>query len=239
MPMPSEREQMLAGELYDPQDPDLQQARARARGLCETLNGSGLADDHRRQLLGELFAAGGDTVTLCAPFYCDYGCNLYLGEGVFFNYNCVVLDACEVRIGAHTLFGPAVQIYTPLHPLEASLRRTHEFAQPVTIGADVWVGGAAVICPGVTIGDRAVIGAGSVVTRDIPAGVLAVGNPLPRGPRVAVLKRPSVAGADALRRWARDPSVRQRRSTGPGHSGKTTAERAGRIRSAARAVAGW
>jgi maltose O-acetyltransferase len=111
------------------------------------------------------------------PFYCDYGSNIFLGTRVFFNFNCVVLDVCAVRIGDYTLFGPSVQIYTAMHPLDAELRRRHEFAKPVTIGDDVWVGGAAVICPGVTIGSKAVIGAGSVVTRDIPENVFAAGNP--------------------------------------------------------------
>ena len=111
------------------------------------------------------------------PFYCDYGSNIYLGKRAFFNFNCVVLDVCEVTIGDFTLFGPAVQIYTPMHPMNAEQRRTKEFGKPVAIGSDVWVGGGAIICPGVTIGDRAVIGAGSVVTRDIPADVFAAGNP--------------------------------------------------------------
>ena len=96
---------------------------------------------------------------------------------MFFNFNCVVLDVCEVVIGDYTLFGPAVQIYTPFHPLDAAQRRREEYGKPVTIGSDVWVGGGALILPGVTIGARAVIGAGSVVTRDIPAGVFAAGNP--------------------------------------------------------------
>jgi maltose O-acetyltransferase len=96
---------------------------------------------------------------------------------VFFNFGCVVLDVCEVRIGSFTLFGPAVQIYAATHPMNAELRRSRELGKPVTIGDDVWVGGAAVICPGVTIGSRAVIGAGSVVTRDVPEGVIAAGNP--------------------------------------------------------------
>jgi maltose O-acetyltransferase len=111
------------------------------------------------------------------PFFCDYGANIELGERVFFNFNCVVLDVCPVRIGAYTLFGPNVQIYTPMHPFDAALRRSQEFGKPVTIGADVWVGGGAIILPGVRISDRAVIGAGSVVTRDIPADVFAAGNP--------------------------------------------------------------
>jgi maltose O-acetyltransferase len=176
--MPSERDKMLAGELYDPLDPELVAARVRARDLCQALNATHERDDvERRRILVELFGAGGDDVWMQPPFFCDYGSNIFLGTRVFFNFNCVVLDVCAVRIGDFTLFGPAVQIYTATHPLEAELRRKQEFAKPITIGSDVWVGGAAVICPGVTIGSRAVIGAGSVVTRDIPEGVFAAGNP--------------------------------------------------------------
>ena len=176
--MPSEREKMLAGELYDPLDPELASARVRARDLCQALNATREADDEaRRRILVELFGAGGDEVWMQPPFFCDYGSNIFLGKRVFFNFNCVVLDVCAVRIGDFTLFGPAVQIYTATHPLDAELRRKQEFAKPITIGSDVWVGGAAVICPGVTIGSRAVIGAGSVVTRDIPERVFAAGNP--------------------------------------------------------------
>ena len=169
---------MLAGELYDPLDPELASARVRARDLCQALNATREADDDaRRRILVELFGAGGDEVWMQPPFFCDYGSNIFLGKRVFFNFNCVVLDVCAVRIGDFTLFGPAVQIYTATHPLDAELRRKQEFAKPITIGSDVWVGGAAVICPGVTIGSRAVIGAGSVVTRDIPERVFAAGNP--------------------------------------------------------------
>jgi maltose O-acetyltransferase len=176
--MPTEREKMLAGELYDPLDPELVAARVRARDLCQDLNATREREEEtRRRILVELFGAGGGEVWMQPPFFCDYGSNIYLGKRVFFNFNCVVLDVCAVRIGDFTLFGPAVQIYTATHPLEAELRRRQEFAKPVTIGADVWVGGAAVICPGVTIGSRSVIGAGSVVTRDIPEGVFAAGNP--------------------------------------------------------------
>jgi maltose O-acetyltransferase len=96
---------------------------------------------------------------------------------VFFNFNCVVLDVARVTIGSHTLIGPAVQIYTASHPLDAQLRRRQEFGKPVVVGSDVWIGGGAIICPGVTIGDASVIGAGSVVTRDVPPGVVAAGNP--------------------------------------------------------------
>ena len=176
--MPSEREKMLAGELYDPLDTELVAARLRARDLLAVLNATRERDTAARiAVQRELFGSGGETVWLQPPFFCDYGFNIHLGEKVFFNFNCVVLDVCEVRIGDRTLFGPAVQIYAATHPIDAELRKTREFGKPVTIGSDVWVGGGAIICPGVTIGDRAIIGAGSVVTKDIPAGVVAVGNP--------------------------------------------------------------
>jgi maltose O-acetyltransferase len=176
--MRSERDKMLAGELYDPMDPELVTARVRARDLCQALNATRESDEEaRRRILTELFGSGGGQVWMQPPFYCDYGSNIHLGQRVFFNFNCVVLDVCAVRVGDFTLFGPAVQIYTATHPLEAELRRSREFAKPITIGSDVWVGGAAVICPGVTIGSRSVIGAGSVVTRDIPDDVFAAGNP--------------------------------------------------------------
>lgn len=175
--MQSERQKMLAGELYDPQDPELVAARERARSLCVRINTLAPSDPARRAALVELLAAGGDTVGMTSPFHCDYGSNIELGEGVYFNFDCILLDVCRIRIGARTLFGPAVQVYTPLHPLDPVLRRTQEYGRPVEIGCDAWIGGAAVILPGVRIGDRAVIGAGSVVTRDIPADVLAVGNP--------------------------------------------------------------
>ena len=176
--MQSERDKMLAGELYDPMDPELATARVRARDLCQALNATRESEEaERRRILTELFGSGGRQVWMQPPFYCDYGSNIHLGERVFFNFNCVVLDVCAVHVGDFTLFGPAVQIYTATHPLEAELRRTREFAKPITIGSDVWVGGAAVICPGVTIGSRSVIGAGSVVTRDIPDDVFAAGNP--------------------------------------------------------------
>jgi maltose O-acetyltransferase len=176
--MSTEQQKMIAGELYDPLDPALVTARRRARDLCQALNATGEADqDRRREILVNLFAAGGDSVWMQPPFFCDYGSNIVLGERVFFNFNCVVLDVCRVEIGAFSLFGPAVQIYTPMHPLNAELRRRQEFGKPVTIGSDVWVGGGALILPGVRIGSGAVIGAGSVVTRDVPERVFAAGNP--------------------------------------------------------------
>jgi maltose O-acetyltransferase len=176
--MSTEREKMLAGELYDALDPDLVASRDRARDLCQTLNATREAEQEvRRDLLKQLFGNGGDTVWMQPPFYCDYGWNIELGERVFFNFNCIVLDVCRVRIGDYTLFGPGVQILTPVHPLEARLRRKQEYAKPIDIGSDVWVGGGALILPGVHIGSKSVIGAGSVVTRDIPDGVFAAGNP--------------------------------------------------------------
>jgi maltose O-acetyltransferase len=176
--MATEREKMLAGEMYDPFDSELLAARGRARDLCQQLNATyESADAERRRILRELFGKGGDTVWMQPPFYCDYGANIELGERVFFNFNCIVLDVCPVRIGDFTLFGPAVQIYTPLHPFNAAQRRREEFGRPIDIGSDVWVGGGAIILAGVTIGSRAVIGAGSVVTRDVPEAVLAAGNP--------------------------------------------------------------
>jgi maltose O-acetyltransferase len=177
-PVPTERQRMLAGELYDPLDPELTAARAKARDLCQALNGTREGEQEaRRAILQGLFGRGGDTVWMQPPFFCDYGSNIELGERVFFNFNCVVLDVCLVRIGSFTLFGPAVQIYTPMHPMNALRRREREFGKPVEIGADVWVGGGAIILPGVRIGAGAVIGAGSVVTRDVPEGTFAAGNP--------------------------------------------------------------
>lgn len=176
--MRTEQEKMLAGELYDPLAPDLVAARERARALCRALNATNESEQNiRRRILEELLGGGGDTVWMQPPFYCDYGSNIHLGERVFFNFNCTVLDVCDVRIGDHTQFGPAVQILTPLHPLDTNLRRTHEYGKPIEIGADVWVGAGALILAGVSIESRSVIGAGSVVTRNIPEGVLAVVNP--------------------------------------------------------------
>ena len=176
--MASEREKMLAGALYDPHDAELAAGRIRARDLCQALNATRETEtEGRRRILRELFGRGGDTVWMQPPFWCDYGSNIELGERVFFNFNCVVLDVCRVTIGDYTLFGPAVQIYTPMHPMNAQLRRREEYGKPIEIGSDVWVGGGALILPGVRIGSWAVIGAGSVVTRDVPEGVFAAGNP--------------------------------------------------------------
>src|SRR5260221_2112934 len=139
---------MLAGELCDQMDPELVAARVNARDICQALNATGEAEqEKRRQILQELFGEGGDSVWMQPPFCCDYGANILLGERVFFNFNCVVLDVCRVTVGDCTLFGPAVQIYTAMHPMNAALRRKQEFGKPVEIGSDVWIGGGAIICP--------------------------------------------------------------------------------------------
>ncbi len=176
--MRTEKEKMLAGELYDASDSDLAEARMVARQRCQAINVSDPGDEvFRRGILRSLFASGGDSVWLEPPFHCDYGMNIYLGKKVYFNFDCVILDVCEVRIGDFVFIAPGVHIYAATHPLESNLRRTQEFGKPVTIGSDVWIGGKAIICPGVTIGDRSVIGAGSVVTKNVPCGVVVAGNP--------------------------------------------------------------
>ncbi|SEF67918.1 sugar O-acetyltransferase [Nitrosomonas ureae] len=176
--MKSEKEKMLAGELYNPLDPQLCWERDRSRDLCLLFNATRENQKEERQrLLAELFGKETDA-WIQPPFFCDYGTNISLGTKVFFNFNCVVLDVTPVTISSNVLFGPSVQIYTATHPISAAERRKWlESAKPITIGSDVWVGGGAIICLGVAIGDRSVIGAGSVVTRDIPSDVIAAGNP--------------------------------------------------------------
>ena len=170
---------MLAGQLYNALDPQLAEGRRRARDLIKELNDSREGEQEKRQeIIGRLFASTGRNIWIEPPFYCDYGSNISLGNNVFFNFNCVILDPAEVIIGDNGLFGPNVQIYTATHPLSYLERRTGlESAKEITIGSDVWVGGSTIIGPGLKIGSRSVIGAGSVVTKDIPEGVFAAGNP--------------------------------------------------------------
>jgi maltose O-acetyltransferase len=177
--MPSQKQKMIAGELYDPLDTELSTDRVSTRLLLKQLNDSREDQSElRNELLNKLISSLGENVWIQPPFYCDYGYNIKLGDKVFFNFNCVVLDVAQVTIGDRTLIGPNVQIYTATHPLDHQQRASGlEFAKPISIGKDVWIGGSAIICPGVTIGDRSVIGAGSVITKDIPANVLAAGNP--------------------------------------------------------------
>jgi maltose O-acetyltransferase len=177
--MPTERQKMLAGELYDPLDKELGSLRLRARALTKAYNDSAPdRPEDRKRLLRELVPGIRDGVTIEPPFYCDYGTNISIGKGTFLNFNCVVLDVAPVTIGSRVLFGPSVQVYTATHPMSARERkRGLESGKPISIGDEAWIGGGAVICPGVTIGARSVIGAGSVVTRNIPADVFAAGNP--------------------------------------------------------------
>jgi maltose O-acetyltransferase len=170
---------MLAGEMYLAADPELVDGRHRARRLTARYGATDPeALDERRALLTELLGSVGKDVWIEAPFFCDYGSNIVLGDGVFLNFNCVVLDCAAVRIGPSTLIGPAVQLSTATHPADPRERESGlEFARPITIGQNVWIGSAAIVGPGVTIGDDSVIGAGAVVIRDVPAGVLAAGNP--------------------------------------------------------------
>ena len=173
--MATEKSKMLAGELYDPRDPELKADRARARATYRELNAAP-PEQHARLVTALLGKS--ERTRIIPPFFCDYGYNIELGEDVYFNVNCVLLDVCRITIGSNTLFGPGVHIYTASHPLQAEERKSGlEFGRPVVVGSNVWVGGGAIICPGVSIGSGAVVGAGSVVTRSIPRGVLAAGNP--------------------------------------------------------------
>lgn len=177
--MPTEKEKMLAGELYIAADPELAHERRQARLLLHRLNMTEYGDQAAyQQIIRELLPNAAPDISIDAPFFCDYGYNIYAGEKVFFNFDCVLLDVMPIYIGDFTMFGPKVQIYTATHPLDASERRKGpEFARPITIGADCWIGGGVIISPGVTIGDRCVIGAGAVVTKDILPDTIVVGNP--------------------------------------------------------------
>ena len=170
---------MLAGEGYNAADAELLADHAAAEIWMLRYNASpAWPPTERHRLLRERLAEVGDAVVIRPPFHCDYGYNIRLGPGVFLNFNCVILDVVAVTIEAGTQIGPAVQIYAADHPRDASQRHAGvEFGRPVQIGRNVWVGGGTIILPGVRIGDDAVIGAGSVVTRDVPTGATALGNP--------------------------------------------------------------
>lgn len=176
--MDNEWARMLAGKPYDPGNPALVAARQRARSLCQRLCAlSPYAVEEERALLADLFGADID-VSVTPPFHCDYGVNIHLGRGVYFNFDCVILDVALVSIGDRVLFGPGVHVYTAMHPMDSVERAAGlESGEPVRIGDDVWLGGGAIICPGASIGERSVIGAGSVVVKDVPPDVFAAGNP--------------------------------------------------------------
>ena len=175
----SEKEKMLAGEFYVATDPELMADAARASAWMDRYNARQEMDvEERRSLLAGQLGTVGERVYVRPPFHVDYGYNIHLAAGVFLNFGCVILDVGRVEIGELTQVGPGTQILTADHPRDAAQRRALlEFGRPVTIGANVWIGGGALILPGVTVGDDAVIGAGAVVTRDVPAGAVAVGNP--------------------------------------------------------------
>jgi len=174
----TQKQRMLAGDLYSPVDPEIVADHEAAVAWMGRYNALDLPPSERHALLRELFAEVGDRVSIRPPFHCDYGYNIRLGRDVFLNFNCVVLDVCEVDIGDLTQIGPGVQILTADHPRIAAERaRGVEFGKPISIGRNVWIGGGAILLPGVTIGDDAVIGAGSVVTRDVAPGATVMGNP--------------------------------------------------------------
>ena len=177
--MRTEKQKMLAGELYRPGDPEIQADQAAAKSWMVRYNAAlGASAAERRALLRELLPKVGDGAVIRPPFHCDFGYNIRLGRDVFLNFNCVILDVAAVTIGAGTQIGPAVQIYAADHPRDPAIRKTGaEFGRPVSIGQNVWIGGGAIILPGVRIGDDAVVGAGAVVTRDVPHGATVLGNP--------------------------------------------------------------
>lgn len=177
--MAGQKERMLAGELYIADDPELAADLRRAMKLMERFNTAPAEDaDGRRAILAELLGEVGEDVEIRPPLYVDYGYQISIGPRTFVNFGAVMLDVAPIRIGADTQIGPNVQLLTPTHPLDPELRRAKwEAAEPITIGENVWLGGGVIVCPGVTIGDSTVVGAGAVVTRDLPANVVAVGNP--------------------------------------------------------------
>ncbi len=170
---------MLDDELYLSNGEELSRLHMVARQLLHAYNISLPAEeDKRREIMRNLFGKLGDNFVIRPPFYCDYGCHIFAGDRLFINYDCTILDCNEVHIGNDVLFGPKVQIYTAYHPTDPALRLTgQEQAAPILIGNNVWIGGGVIVCPGVSIGSNVTIGAGSVVTKDIPNNVVAVGNP--------------------------------------------------------------
>lgn len=182
-PMKTEYEKMRSQELYYFSDPEIHASLIHAKKVCARLRSMTIYDEDYRQVIEELIPGIPQSTTICPPFHCDHGTGIILGENVFMNYDCIMLDGGYIRIGKHTLIGPHCQFYTPQHPMDYVERREEkETAYPITIGEDCWLGGNVVVCPGVTIGNRCIIAAGSVVTKDIPDDSLAAGVP-------AVVKR--------------------------------------------------
>jgi len=177
--MGEQRQRMLRGDLYDASDPELVAARERCADLLHRLNGLSNADRRTRvAVLSELLGAIGAGSTIVSPFFCDYGAQITVGERCFVNAGAVMLDGAAVTIGDDVQLGPNVQLLTATHPLDAAERASGwELAHPITIGSGAWLGGGVIVAPGVTVGERTVVGAGAVVVRDLPADVVAVGNP--------------------------------------------------------------
>jgi maltose O-acetyltransferase len=192
----SELEKMLAGELYLSADPELLAMRKNARVMCRLYNNTTEEEaDKREKLLELMLGETASGVYIEPPFTCDYGKYIYLGKDVYMNFGCVFLDCCPIRIGELCMLGPNVNLYAAAHPVDPAQRLAgpEEFGKPITIGKNVWIGGNTTVCPGVAIGDNTTIGAGSVVTKDIPANVVAAGNPC----RVIRLLDPPADGAVA------------------------------------------
>ena len=177
--MPTEKQKMIAGDLYDPGDGELVRDRDAAQALMRAYGQTTVRDGaFRRELLERLLGKFGERAVVRPPLSVDYGYNIFLEDRAFLNYGCVILDICPVRIGVAAQLGPGVQIYAADHPREPEVRAGGlELGKPVTIGANAWIGGQAIILPGVMVGDDAIVGAGSVVTRDVPPGATVVGNP--------------------------------------------------------------
>ncbi len=175
----SEKEKMINGELYDAEDSELKNARIRAKTICQKYNSLAVdADEEKQELLKKLFGKTGKQLKIEPNFFCDYGFNIEIGENFYMNHNSVILDCAKVKFGENVFIGPNCGFYTAIHPIKAEERNKFlETAQPITIGDNVWLGGNVTVLPGVKIGNNTVIGAGSVVTKDIPDNVVAVGNP--------------------------------------------------------------
>ncbi|MQS34138.1 sugar O-acetyltransferase [Streptomyces katsurahamanus] len=177
--MSENKDRMLAGDWYLPDDPELAADSQRRFALCAAYNANGgAAIEDRAAILAELLGSVGEDVRIRPPFQCDYGTYISIGDRTFVNFNAVFEDSAPITIGSDVQIGPNVKLLTPNHELDPERRRAGwERGEPITIGDNVWLGGGVIVCPGVTIGENTVVGAGSVVPRDLPAGVLAVGNP--------------------------------------------------------------
>jgi len=175
----TQHERMLAGLPYDASDADLVLRRSRSRDLASRYNATRMDEAALRQsLLAQWLGRCGSGVAIEPPFYCDYGVNVELADQVFLNFGCILLDCARISLGRNVLVGPGVQFLAATHPIDPAQRQQGlESAAPITVEENVWIGGGAILCPGVVIGQDSTIGAGSVVTRNVPRGVVAAGNP--------------------------------------------------------------